>query len=606
MTGADASRREGDMDRRTTFVKPGAATAGAVTLGAVALLLAATSAASSPWQQGPGFPDAVPGRVASGEPLPELRLPADLELPVRTRPGLDSRLSQTVGIARREGLAAARRFAEANAVQLDPRGRADVLVHANAGSSWRPGGAVAETVTADEAVLAALEAPIRRRIAGVGGRTLGRRRNLVLARVPLDGLAVLPRASEIAWVQPAPAPRAHQQVISQGVEVTRADELQASSASYRPPGRRARVGILDTGFLGFEALLGSDLPSSVTTNSFHSGGLTAVGAPPTDRVHGTGTAEIVHDMAPEADLFLVNFDSLAANGQAVDWLVSQGVDVISYSIGWFNAGPGDGRGPVNDDVRTALNAGIEWVGSAGNAARAHWEGTYTDADGNGFHEFAPGDETNAVFLDAGQSLLVFLNWDDWFESDQDYDLFILDDDLETVAASRSFQTGSQWPVEAAGVVARAPTTVHVAIQRFDATRDVELEAFFVVARQMQYLVPAGSLTIPADTEGAVAVGATFWADDVVEFFSSLGPTTDGRIKPDITAPDGVASNAFGTFFGTSASAPHVAGAMALMRSRFGIYSLPQIREILLGRAIDRGFAGRDNEYGEGRLDLRGR
>jgi len=579
------------MDRRMTFVA----------LAATMLLLTAASGTSAPAPQGPALQGATP----SPEQLPTVRLSAGMERPEKAQPGLDSRLRQMARIARGDGPAAARRFAEVNAVKLDGEGRADVLVHANARASWNPGDAVVETAAAEEAVFAALEEPIRRRVASVGGTTLGRRRNLVEARVPLERLDELPAAPEIAWVQPAPIPRPQQQVVSQGVQVTRAGELQASTASYRPAQQPVRVGVLDSGFLGFQGLLGSELPPSVTTNSFHAGGITAAGDPTSARIHGLATAEIVHDMAPDAELFLVNFDSLSANGQAVDWLVSQNVDVISYSIGWVNAGPGDGRGPVNDDVRRALNAGAEWVGSAGNDARAHWQGTFTDPGGNDFHDFAPGDETNAVFLDAGESLIVFLNWDDWFDSDQDYDLFILDENLEVVAASQNFQTGNQWPVEAAGVVANVPTTVHVAIQRFDATRDVELEAFFVVFRQMQYLVPAGSLTIPADTEGAVAVGATFWADDVIEFFSSLGPTSDGRVKPDIAAPDGVANTTFGTFFGTSASAPHVAGAMALLKSRLGIYTLPEVRQILLGRALDRGAPGRDTEYGEGRLDLRG-
>jgi subtilisin family serine protease len=154
----------------------------------------------------------------------------------------------------------------------------------------------------------------------------------------------------------------------------------------------------------------------------------------------------------------------------------------------------------------------------------------------------------------------------------------------------------------------------MAIHRYDASRNVRLEAFFVVTSErvnrLQYVVPAGSLSIPADTRGAVAVGATFWGDDSGESFSSQGPTLDGRVKPDISAPDGVDTASYlaigQPFFGTSASTPHVAGAIALLKSRFGIYSLGQVVDILYGRAMDRGPTGRDNQFGAGRLDVVGR
>ena len=370
-----------------------------------------------------------------------------------------------------------------------------------------------------------------------------------------------------------------------------------------------KVGVLDLGFEGYEDLLGTELPATVTVNSFYQGGIDGSGFDIFDRVHGTACAEIIFDIVPDAELFLVNFDTLSENDDAIDWLIDQDVDVISYSIGWFNAGPGDGRGPVNAAVQRALDAGIEFVTSAGNEARNHWEGRWNDSDGDGLQNFAPNDNSNAVFLNAGQELTVFLNWDDWFASDQDYDLFIVDEDDNIVAFSANDQTGFQNPAESAGFVASTSGTYHVLILRYDATEDVDLEMFFFVGPEMQYIVPQGSLTIPADTEDAVSVGATYWGDDVIEAFSSLGPTTDGRIKPDITAPDGVATVSYGNlgfpFFGTSASAPHAAGAIALMKSRFGIFTLPEIREILYGRALDLGVAGKDNTYGFGRLDMIG-
>ena len=503
---------------------------------------------------------------------------------------LDSRLAQLADVERTQGIEAAMRFAAANAIPVDDSRRVRLLVHPAA------------------PLAAQAEAAIRARVAAFGGGVDGQVGGLVEARVAIESVPWLPGPREIAWIEPAPMPKL-MQVTSQGVAVTQANRLQGSGASYRPSATPIRVGILDEGFAGYQGLLGRELPANVTVQSFHPRGIEGGGIE-----HGTACAEIVHDMAPDAQLYLANFDTLSQHGQAVDWLISQGVNVISYSIGWFNVGPGDGRGMVNDHVRRALGAGIEWVGAAGNEARTHWEGTYSDPDGNGFHNYTGADEGNTVFLRAGDVFVAFLNWDDWFQSSQDYDLYILDPAGRLIAFSDNFQDGTQPPVEAAGFVAPVAGDYFVAINRFSASRNVRLEAFFLVTSEsvnrLQYVVPAGSLTIPADTTGAVAVGATFWRDDTGEPFSSQGPTSDGRVKPDLTAPDGVDTASYlalgEPFFGTSASTPHVAGAIALLKSSFGIYNLDQVVEILYGRAIDRGPAGKDNQFGEGRVDVVGR
>jgi subtilisin family serine protease len=76
---------------------------------------------------------------------------------------------------------------------------------------------------------------------------------------------------------------------------------------------------------------------------------------------------------------------------------------------------------------------------------------------------------------------------------------------------------------------------------------------------------------PADAHGAYAVGAIDQADwnlpdPSVEPYSSQGPTTDGRLKPDLVAPDGTTSLTYGSqqSFGTSFSSPTVAGGAALI------------------------------------------
>jgi subtilisin family serine protease len=120
-----------------------------------------------------------------------------------------------------------------------------------------------------------------------------------------------------------------------------------------------------------------------------------------------------------------------------------------------------------------------------------------------------------------------------------------------------------------------------------------------------YVVPEQSLSSPADAVGAFAVGAVNWADDVLEPYSSQGPTADGRIKPDLAAPSVVDSASYApeAFDGTSAATPHVAGAAALVLQAFPDFTPADIAQFLQERAEDLGDAGPDNAFGMGRLDL---
>ena len=83
---------------------------------------------------------------------------------------------------------------------------------------------------------------------------------------------------------------------------------------------------------------------------------------------------------------------------------------------------------------------------------------------------------------------------------------------------------------------------------------------------------AGTIVAPADVEGVVSVGAV-GSNLVITSFSSTGPTSDGRVKPDVVAPGvsvplpapyspGLASYETGN--GTSFSAPIVSGILALV------------------------------------------
>jgi subtilisin family serine protease len=117
---------------------------------------------------------------------------------------------------------------------------------------------------------------------------------------------------------------------------------------------------------------------------------------------------------------------------------------------------------------------------------------------------------------------------------------------------------------------------------------------------------AFSITDPGNADGVITVGAThrFWPHTYgVSFFSSRGPTGDGRIKPDLVAPGEriqscLPDEGWGELDGTSMAAPHVSGAAAMLMGRYSelIGQPRRIKRLLCDSATDldreRSFQGR--------------
>jgi subtilisin family serine protease len=449
---------------------------------------------------------------------------------------------------------------------------------------------------------------VKKQVESCGGKVETSYRQLVQSVVPLGALLDMADFPLVRYVRlpmkPIPL------VVSEGVNKTGANQWH-NIEPYRTQ-QEAKVCILDLGFKGYQNLLGNELPSTVTTRSFRANGsLTA------NEKHGTACAEIVYDMAPNARLWLVNFATDVEHRNAVTWIINQGVDVISYSIGWFNAGAGNGTGPVCEDVKRAHDNGIIWAGAAGNEAENHWEGTFNDPDGDKWNNFSGVDEVLSFWVPSYTLVGAYLNWNDWGSwndaeysgSNQDYDLYLyirLGNNLYQVAKSQNRQTGWQWPVESIGYwYSNVSAYWGIAIRKYSASKNVKFEAFISGnSSPVQYNIPAGSLLVPGDSSHSLTIGATDWSNDSYHSYSSRGPTHDGRVKPDLAAPSGVSCFTYGerAFYGTSAATPHVAGAFALLYGK-APYTLEQIRTILEARAVDLGPSGKDNQYGSGRLNL---
>ena len=146
-------------------------------------------------------------------------------------------------------------------------------------------------------------------------------------------------------------------------------------------------------------------------------------------------------------------------------------------------------------------------------------------------------------------------------------------------------------------------------------------AALAVRRGIVVVVAAGNeanqdwhyITVPADADGAIAVGAVDVPGSgerapLIASFSSRGPTADGRIKPDVVAPgNGVVTadprrGGYVRGGGTSFAAPLVSGVCALLLQKNPTWGPDQVLEALRSTALDLGAAGPDTVYGWGQIN----
>lgn len=188
-----------------------------------------------------------------------------------------------------------------------------------------------------------------------------------------------------------------------------------------------------------------------------------------------------------------------------------------------------------------------------------------------------------------------------------------------VATTIGIHQGFQWLLDPDGdpLTADAPDVVVDAWAFLGPGCDLEFQADLLALRAVGILPvfsagnmgpdPASSRS-PANNPEAFAVGAIDY-DDQVYAYSSRGPSAcDGSIYPDVVAPgvDITSSDllgAYATESGTSLSAPHVAGGLALLLNAFPQITADLQAETLRVSAVDLGEVGPDHDYGYGAIDL---
>ena len=498
-----------------------------------------------------------------------------------------------------------------------------------------------ELVTVD--IRANVTAAVLARIRALGGTVINSvpEHRAIRARLPLAAVEPLAALDAVQFIRPADEAVTRKDDTSEG---DAAHLVDAARTAHGVTGAGIGIGVLSD---GVETLADrqetGDLPARVTVLPGQEG----------SGDEGTALLEIVHDLAPGAELyFATGFTGQAQFAANIEALCEAGADVIVDDIGYFlEANFQDGI--IAQGVNAATEGGCYFFSAAGNDGNLNdgtsgvWEGDY--AEGSALtvegetlgvrHNFGSVDdvqEENPVQGGGSFRGTVVLQWSDPLEnSANDYDLFLVDGDGNVISSSTNTQDGSQDPFESisTGFFAyRDARLVIVKVKGDD--RYLRLQTFH---RKLE-IATAGNTYGHPGAENAVSVGevdvrdaggagGVFDGGESVDTDSSDGPrrvffepdgtpitagdstTTGGQefqelSKPDLTAAGCVstATPGFSRFCGTSAAAPHAAAIAALMLEAAGgpgHVTLAELRAAMAESALDIEEDGVDRDSGAG-------
>ena len=372
------------------------------------------------------------------------------------------------------------------------------------------------------------------------------------AFVPIDVLGPVSQLDGVLRVDPVHPPHTNQ---SDSDGTAGLNSAQWHQVGFT--GKGTKVGVIDIGFEGFSALMGTELPATVTARCYHQNqpGVSSVISDCEWRTkHGSAVSEALIDVAPDVELYIANPQSKGDLSDAVDWMVSEGISVINHSVHWSWDGPGDGTWAFSNSplhsLDRAVTAGTVWINSAGHYRQSTWMGVPTDYDGDSWIEFAANDDTNGLNWHGGEKIYTYLRWDDsWSAAATDLDLYLFHADSSLAYAVSAHQSGKSGDVPSEWLSWKASNdgqyTLRVKLHSGDMPAWLQLQSW--TSHNYEHSTEA-SISNPGESAspGMLTVGAADWeTPNEIESFSGVGPTPDGRGKPDIVGPDNGYSIAWG-------------------------------------------------------------
>lgn len=364
-------------------------------------------------------------------------------------------------------------------------------------------------------------------------------------------------------------------------------------------GKGIKVAVLDTGFRNFRDFLGRALPAQVKSRSFRADGNMEA----RDSQHGILCAELVHDLAPDAELLLATWEPDRPESflSAVEWCRAEGARIISCSVIMPAWSDGEGGGPVHRRLKAILGGGskpgdLVAFACAGNLAQRHWTGQFR-SNSHGRHQWTQEAASNMITPWGSDRVSVEL----CSPANASYLIEVTD---ETTHRQIGIQSSAHGQTYQAAVCRFMPEPGHQYSLRVK-QREGSPGVFHLssLGAWLEHHTAPGSIPFPGDGSEWTTVAAVDREGRRMSYSSCGSGTLRG--KPDVSAAVPVPSRCRPQpFSGTSAAAPQAAGLAALIWSKHPDWSAENIRASLVRCCQDLAAPGHDTETGFGRIFLR--